>query len=86
MHTGHVQEAYDAACNSVRSNPQFSICHLCLVAVLVRLGRYEEARSQAQEVLALDSSFTIDRFSATVGIEPTVFTPLAKSWRAAGAA
>jgi hypothetical protein len=53
-------------------------------AALVRLGRYEEAKSEAREVLALDPTFTIDRFSATVGIEPVVFLPLAKAWRAAG--
>ena len=84
LHTGRVQEAYQAACNSVRSNPRFSICHLFLAAALVRLGRYEEAKIEAQEVLALDSTFTIDRFSATVGIEPAVFMPLAEAWRAAG--
>jgi adenylate cyclase len=84
LHIGQVQEAYHAACNSVRLNPRFSICHLFLAAVLVRLGRHEEARSEAQQVLALDSTFTIDRFSATVGIEPAVFIPLAEAWRAAG--
>jgi hypothetical protein len=35
-------------------------------------------------VLALDPTFTIDRFSATVGIEPAVFQPLADAWCAAG--
>ncbi len=84
FHTGRNQEAYDAACKSVRLNPRFSICHLLMAATLVRLGRYEEARSEAREVLALDSTFTIDRFSATVGIEPAVFLPLAEAWRAAG--
>jgi TolB-like protein/class 3 adenylate cyclase/Tfp pilus assembly protein PilF len=84
FHTGRNQEAYDAACKSVRLNPRFSICHLFMAATLVRLGRYEEARSEAREVLALDSTFTIDRFSATVGIEPAVFLPLAEAWRAAG--
>lgn len=84
LHTRCDQEAYDAACNSVRLNPRFSICHLFLAAALVRLGRYDEARSEAREVLALDSTFTIDRFSATVGIEPAVFIPLAEAWLAAG--
>jgi TolB-like protein/Flp pilus assembly protein TadD len=84
LHTGRNQEAYEAACSSVRLNPRFSICHLFLAAALVRLGRYEEAKSEAREVLALDPTFTIDRFSATVGIEPVVFLPLAEAWRAAG--
>ncbi len=84
LHTDRNQEAYEAASNSARLNPRFSICHLFLAAALVRLGRYEEAKSEAREVLALDPTFTIDRFSATVGIEPAVFLPLAEAWHTAG--
>jgi hypothetical protein len=52
--------------------------------VLVRLGREEEANAEAQRVLSLDPTFSIRRFSVTVGIEPAVFTPLAEAWRSAG--
>jgi hypothetical protein len=53
------------------------------MAILVRLGREEEARIEAQRVTALDPTFTIRRFSVTVDIEPAVFMPLADAWRAA---
>lgn len=84
LHSGLNQKARDAARSSVASNPRFSICHLFLAAALVRIGHHEEARSEAREVLTLDPTFTIDRFLATVGIEPAVFVPLADAWRAAG--
>ncbi|WP_426442401.1 adenylate/guanylate cyclase domain-containing protein [Bradyrhizobium genosp. P] len=84
LHSGLNQKARDAARSSVALNPRFSICHLFLAAALVRIGHHEEARSEAREVLTLDPTFTIDRFLATVGIEPAVFLPLADAWRAAG--
>jgi hypothetical protein len=55
-----------------------------LTAILIRLGREEEAKIEAQRVIALDPTFTIRRFSVTVDIEPAVFMPLADAWRAAG--
>jgi TolB-like protein len=84
LYTGRHQAAHDAARGSVQLNPRFSVCHLFLVAALVRLGREADARAEAREVLALDPTFTIARFSVTVGFEPNVFSPLAEAWREAG--
>lgn len=78
------QDAHDAALRSVQINPRFSVCHLFLSAALLRLGQNEAARLEAKQVLALDPTFTIRRFSVTVGFEPKVFTPLAEAWRSAG--
>ena len=82
--TGQYGASYEAAQQSVQLNPKFSVCRLFLVAALVGLKRDEEARIQAQQVLALDPAFSIRRFSVTVGLEPAVFTPLADAWRTAG--
>jgi TolB-like protein len=82
--TGRFEEAHDAARHSVQLNPRFYICHLFLAAALVGLGRLDEARREAQKALALDPTFAIARFAVTVGFEPTVFTPLAVAWEAAG--
>jgi TolB-like protein/Tfp pilus assembly protein PilF len=84
FHQAKYKEAHDAARRAVQSNPRFSVCHAFLTAALVRLGRDEEARSQAQRVLALDPSFSVRRFGVTVDITPEVFGPLADAWRAAG--
>jgi TolB-like protein/Tfp pilus assembly protein PilF len=84
FHRQKYKEAHDAARRSVQSNPRFSVCHAFLTAALVRLGRDEEARSQAKRVLALDPSFSVRRFGVTVDITPEVFGPLADAWRAAG--
>jgi len=35
-------------------------------------------------VLKLDPSFTIRRFSVTVGVNPEVFSAFANAWREAG--
>jgi TolB-like protein/Tfp pilus assembly protein PilF len=84
FHQQRYQESHDAARRSVQSNPRFSVCHAFLTAALVRLGRDDEARIQAKRVLALDPTFTVRRFGATVDITPGVFSPLADAWRAAG--
>jgi adenylate cyclase len=84
FHTERYEESHAAARHSVQLNPRFSICHLFLAAALMGLGRDTEAKTEAQRVLALDPAFTIRQLSVTVGIEPTVFTPLADAWRAAG--
>jgi tetratricopeptide (TPR) repeat protein len=81
---GRFEQSRDAAMHSTQLNPRFSVCHLFLTAALVGLGRNEEAKAEARRVLTLDPAFSIRRFSVTVGFEPTVFTPLAEAWRAAG--
>ena len=53
-------------------------------AALICSGRNEEARTAAQSVLKLDPSFSIRRFSVTVGVNPEVFLAFANAWREAG--
>jgi tetratricopeptide (TPR) repeat protein len=65
-------------------HPGFSVPHLFLVASLVGLGRTNEAGEEARRVLDLDPTFTIRRFSVTVGLVPAVFERFAEAWLAAG--
>ena len=53
-------------------------------AILIGLGRADDAKVEARRMIALDPTFSIFRFGVTVGIEPAVFTPLADAWRQAG--
>jgi adenylate cyclase len=84
FHTKRYDDAHEASRSSVQLNPRFSVSHAFLTAILIRLGREDEAKIEAQRVVALDPTFTIRRFSVTVDIEPAVFMPLADAWRAAG--
>jgi hypothetical protein len=68
----------------VESNPSFSVPHILLAVSLARLGRLEEARLEAQRVLALDPTFSMERWSVTVGVVPAVFKPFADAWRGVG--
>jgi tetratricopeptide (TPR) repeat protein len=81
---GQHETAYEAAHQSVQINPRFSVCRLFLVAALVQLGRLQEARTQAETVLALDPKFSIGQFQTVVGFDPTVFGVLAAAWKAVG--
>jgi len=73
-------EARAAALRASATNPRFSIPDILLTASLVRLGCLEEAKLTAHIVLELDPSFTMRRWSTTVGIVPDVFTPFADAW------
>lgn len=84
FHTKRYNDAADAARRAIEFNPGFSPAHALLAAALVRLGHLEQAKASAQRVLALQPTFTIRRFSVTVGFAPTVFVPFAEAWRAAG--
>ena len=77
-------EAHDAARRSVQINPRFSVSHAFLTAALVGVGNLDGAKEQAQQVLALDPTFSVRRFAVTVDIEPRVFAPMAEAWHKAG--
>ena len=59
----------------VRSNsiPTSALRMLCWRRPLIRLGRVVEARAVAQRVLALQPTFTICKFSVTIGLAPEVY-------------
>jgi adenylate cyclase len=79
-------EARDAAQHATVSCPEFSVPYILLAISLVCLGRLEEAKATANRVLALDPSFTMARWSVTVGVVPEVFKPFADTWHKLGIA
>ena len=84
FHSKRYAEAADAARRAIGFNPGFSVSHALLAAALERLGRIEEARMTARQVLVLQPTFTILGFGRTVGFTPEVFMPFADAWVAAG--
>ena len=84
FHLRQFDRAHDAAIRSVELNPRFSVSRAFLAAVLAELGRDADAKAEAGRVLALDPTFSVNRFLVTVGIEDRVFRPLVSAWRSAG--
>ena len=68
---GRYDEAAHAARRSVQSIPSSSISRSVLTAALAKLGRIEEAKAVALQVLALD----IPSFSAARFVPPWDFRP-----------
>jgi TolB-like protein len=80
FHAKRYEEVREAARRAVESNSNFSVPHILHAVALARLGRMEEAKSAARRVLALDPTFTMERWSVTVGVVPEVFGPVADAW------
>jgi adenylate cyclase len=81
---GRYDEAANAARRAIHSNPSLSVSHCLLAAILAKLGRIEEAKAMAPQVLALDPSFSAARFCSAIGIPVTLAEPLTEAWSTAG--
>ena len=81
---GRDEAAVEAGRRALELNPRFSVLHAWLAAPLARLGRLDEARACGERVLALDPAFSIQRWAATVGMEPAVRKQTSESLRLAG--
>jgi len=81
---GRYDEAAHAARRAVQSIPSSSGSHGVLAAALAKLGRIEEAKAVALQVLALDPSFGAARFCAAAGLPTALAEPMTDAWTTAG--
>jgi adenylate cyclase len=61
-----------------------SVTQSFLVAALAKLGRMEEARAAAMQVLAQQPTFSTGRFCAVIDMVPELAKTLTDAWRDAG--
>ena len=81
---GRYDQAAHAARRAVQSIPSSSGSHSVLAAALAKLGRIEEAKAVALQVLALDPSFSAARFCAATGLPTALAEPMTDAWTTAG--
>ena len=81
---GRYDEAAHAARRAVQSIPSSSASRSVLAAALAKLGRIEEAKAVALQVLALDPSFSAARFCAATGLPTPLAEPMTDAWTTAG--
>jgi TolB-like protein/Tfp pilus assembly protein PilF len=81
---GRYDEAAHAARRAVQSIPSSSASRSVLAAALAKLGRIEEAKAVALQVLALDPSFSAARFCAATGLPTALAEPMTDAWTTAG--
>jgi TolB-like protein len=81
---GQYEQAREAGRRSVQLNPRFSVCHAFLAAALAMLERDDEAKAEAQRVLTLEPTFTVNRFLTVAGFDDSVFSKLSQAWTLAG--
>ncbi|MGD0419052.1 MAG: winged helix-turn-helix domain-containing tetratricopeptide repeat protein [Xanthobacteraceae bacterium] len=81
---GRYDEAAHAARRAVQSIPSLSVSRSLLAAALAKLGRIEEAKAVALQVLALEPTFSAARFCAALGLPTALVEPITDAWSAAG--
>jgi tetratricopeptide (TPR) repeat protein len=81
---GHYQEAAAAARKAILFNPGFSMSHMLLAASSVKLGRLEEAKIAAAQVLALQPTYRFGKHFIGVDCAPALAASLSEALRAAG--
>jgi TolB-like protein len=81
---GRYDEAAHAGRRSVRAIPSSSVTRSVLAAALAKLGRIEEAKAVALQVLALDPSFSAARLCAAIGLPAPLAEPMTDAWTTAG--
>ena len=73
LHLGAYEEALDLYRRSNELNPNYATGRFNMAAVLVELGRLDEARAEVQAGLALNPGFTIRRYRAGAQSDNPVF-------------
>jgi TolB-like protein len=81
---GRYDEAAHAGRRAVRSIPSSSVVRSVLAAALAKLGRIEEAKAVALQVLVLDPSFSAARFCVATGLPSPLAEPMTDAWTTAG--
>jgi TolB-like protein len=84
FHRGRYEEAVNAARRAVQSNPAHSISYMLLAAPLVKLGRLEEAKAAAAQVLELQPLFRYGRQFSGVDCAPALAASLSEALRPTG--
>ena len=61
--SGHYEKAIEAAKRALQSEPNSPIPNVTLAISYIRLGREEEARAAAAEILRINPKFSLDRYA-----------------------
>jgi adenylate cyclase len=82
---GRYDEALTAYKKALQLNPNDIFAHLGLAGLFVLLGREEEARAEAREVLRIHPKFSLDHFAKTLGFkDQSIVDQRVESLRKAG--
>jgi adenylate cyclase len=81
---GRYDEAVAIFKKLIRREPDHLPAHLGLAATYVMVGRMEEARAEAAEVLRIDPQFSVERFAKAMPYKQKMIDQLVESWRKAG--
>ena len=66
---GKYDEAIAEGKRAISVNPKDFLAHLCLICAYLSMGREEEARAHAAEILRIDPNFSVDKAERTTPLK-----------------
>ena len=74
--TGQYEKAIATVHKSIQRNPEDIISHIALATGYIMVGREEEARAEAEEVLRIDPKFSLEYYANTLPYKSQADTEL----------
>jgi TolB-like protein/class 3 adenylate cyclase/thioredoxin-like negative regulator of GroEL len=81
---GRYDEAIATYKKLLQREPDYLPAHIGLAAIYVRVGRQEEARAEAAEVMRIDPQFSLERYAKTLPLRQELIDQLVDALRKAG--
>jgi tetratricopeptide (TPR) repeat protein len=81
---GRYDEAIATYKKLLQREPDYLPAHIGLAAIYVRVGRQEEARAEAAEVMRIDPQFSLERYAKTLPMRQELIDQSVEALRKAG--
>jgi adenylate cyclase len=82
--SGHYEKAIEASKKALQCEPNTQIPHITLAISYIRLGREEEARAAAAEILRINPKFSLERYAKILPYPQPVADRIVEDLRKAG--
>ena len=82
--SGHYEKAIEVSKKALESEPNAQIPYITLAISYIRLGREEEARAAAAEILRINPKFSVSRYAKVIPFTQPLVDRIVEDLRKAG--
>jgi adenylate cyclase len=82
--SGHYEKAIEASKKALQCEPNTQMPYITLAISYIRLGREEEARAAAAEILRINPKFSLERYAKVIPFPQPIAERVIEDLRRAG--